>query len=141
MRFTHRKTRRAPGVIVIALIDVLIVLLIFLMVTSSFRQTPALKLALPESKQPRQGTTTDAGLIVTIAKSDPRFWLDKRPVTFDRLEGELRARRSTNENFSVSIRADKDAAFGQVIRVMDAAKAANIKYVNAFTENPSQGSR
>lgn len=141
MRFSNRKARRTPGVIVIALIDILIVLLIFLMVTSSFRQTPALKLALPESNQPRQGTTSDAGVIVTIAKSDPRFWLDKRPVTFDRLQSELRARVSTNANFSLSIRADKEAPFGQVIRVMDAAKAANIKHVNAFTENPSQGSR
>ena len=51
MRFYVRKRRQAPSVIIVALIDILIVLLIFLMVTSTFKQQPVLKLALPESSQ------------------------------------------------------------------------------------------
>ena len=50
MRFTTHKRRQAPAVIIISLIDILIVLLIFMMVTTSFRQTPALKLALQGDK-------------------------------------------------------------------------------------------
>ena len=53
--------------IIISLIDILIVLLIFLMVTTSFKQFPAVKLTLPESRQPKllfmhrdQVTTTDS---------------------------------------------------------------------------------
>src|SRR6266403_750315 len=49
MRFYVRKRRQAPAVIIVALIDILIVLLIYLMVTTTFRQQPALKLALPVS--------------------------------------------------------------------------------------------
>ena len=47
MKFVTHKRRQAPAVIIISLIDILIVLLIFMMVTTSFRQTPALRLALP----------------------------------------------------------------------------------------------
>ena len=51
MHFFVRKRKQTPAVIIVALIDVLIVLLIFLMVTTTFKQHPALKLALPESSQ------------------------------------------------------------------------------------------
>jgi biopolymer transport protein ExbD len=138
MRFTVHKRRQAPAVIIISLIDILIVLLIFMMVTTSFKQTPALKLALPESKQPRQGTSSDAAIIVTITKNEPRFYIDTKLVTFQRLQEELIARAKQNSKVSVSIRPDTDAPVGQVVRVMDAAKAANIREINMFTKTPGQ---
>lgn len=138
MHFTTHKRRQTPAVIIISLIDVLIVLLIFLMVTTSFKQTPALKLALPESKQPRQGTSTDAGMIVTIAKNEPRFYLDTKLVTFQRLQDEMIARAAKDPKVVLSIRADTEAPWGQVIRVLDAAKAANIKNINSFTKPAGQ---
>ena len=67
MKFTARKRRQPPAVIIISLIDILIVLLIFLMVTTTFKQFPTVKLALPESKQPKQGTANPEQLIVTVA--------------------------------------------------------------------------
>jgi biopolymer transport protein ExbD len=138
MRFTTHRRRQAPAVIIISLIVILIVLLFFLMVTTSFKQTPALKLALPESKQPRQGTSTDAGMIVTIAKNEPRFYIDTKLVTFQRLQEELAARSAKDPKLVLSIRADTDAPWGQVIRVLDAAKAANIKNINSYTKPPAQ---
>lgn len=138
MHFTTRKRRSTPTIIIISLIDILIVLLIFLMVTTSFKQTPALKLALPESKQPRSGTSTDASIIVTIAKNEPRFYLDTKLVTFQRLQEEMVARAKKNPAIVLSIRADTEAPWGQVIRVMDAAKAANIKNINSFTKPPGE---
>jgi biopolymer transport protein ExbD len=138
MQFKVHKRRQAPAVIIISLIDILIVLLIFMMVTTSFRQTPALKLALPESKQPRQGTSSDAAIIVTIGKTEPRFYLDTKLVTFPRLQEELVARAQKNPKVSLSIRADTEAPWGQVVRVIDAAKAANIHEINSFTKTPAQ---
>jgi biopolymer transport protein ExbD len=138
MRFVTHKRRQAPAVIIISLIDILIVLLIFMMVTTSFKQTPALKLALPESKQPRQGTSTDSGIIITVAKNEPRFYLDDKLVTFSRLQEEMIKRAEKDPKITVSIRADTEAPWGQVVRVLDAAKAANIKNINSFTKPPAQ---
>ena len=59
MKFGFKKRRNPPTVIIVALIDVLMVVLIFLMVASTFKQHPALRLALPESSQAR--TTAEAG--------------------------------------------------------------------------------
>ena len=138
MRFSVHKRRQAPAVIIISLIDILIVLLIFMMVTTSFKQTPALKLALPESKQPKQGTSSDSSVIITIDKKEPRFYIDTKLVTFQRLQEELAARAEKNPKVTVSIRPDKDAPVGDLVRVMDAVKAANIKDVNMATKTPAQ---
>ena len=126
MQFIARKRRQPPPIIIISLIDILIVLLIFLMVTTTFKQQPALKLALPESKQAKPGAS-DAPLVVTIAQQEPYYYLGARPVTLDRLQQELASRVARNPKISISLRADANAQLQQILKVMDAARAANIK--------------
>jgi biopolymer transport protein ExbD len=140
MRFPLRKRRQTPAVIIVALIDVLIVMLIFLLVTTQFRQQPALRLALPESSQSvKTGASEDAPLIVSIdPQGNIRLGTDAIAVTTDRLKSELTTRASENPSLRLAINADKAAPFGQIVLVMDAAKAANIKMVNAFTKQVSQ---
>src|ERR1041384_1544673 len=134
MRFYVRKRRQAPAVIIVALIDILIVLLIFLMVTTTFKQQPALRLALPESTQAQKtGAHENAPLVVSI---DPdgllRLGPDARPMTAERLSDELVSAAATTPDLKLAISADTKAPFGQIVKVMDAAKAAKIKVVNAF---------
>ncbi len=136
MQFTVHKRRHAPSVIIISLIDVLIVVLIFLMVTTTFKQQPAVKLVLPESKQSKTGASENA-LVVTIPNKGP-LSLGTDPVTLDKLQERLVDAVRKNSETSLSIRADTDAPFGQVIKVMDAAKAANIKVVSAYTKSGSE---
>jgi biopolymer transport protein ExbD len=138
MQFTIRKRRQPPTIIIISLIDILIVLLIFMMVTTTFKQQPALKLVLPESKQtPKTGAAED-NLIVTIAKQDPYLYLGPRPVTLDKLEHELKAGAAANPRLRLSVRPDEGAPIGQLVKVMDAAKAAGIKDVSMFTKAVGQ---
>ena len=136
MQFYVRKRRQAPAVIIVALIDILIVLLIFLMVTTTFKQQPALKLALPESSQAKKtGANEDSPLIVIIdPKGNLRVVTDGTPVTIERLKEKLLAAVAGKPDLKLAISADKTAPIGQVIKVMDAAKEAKIKMVNAFTK-------
>ena len=136
MRFYIRKRRQTPTVIIVALIDVLIVPLIFLMVTTTFKQQPALKLALPESSTAlKSGTSENAPLVVAVT-TNGQFFLgtDKLPVTTDRLKNELVARAQTNSQLKVAISADKGAPVGQFFKVMDAVRGAGIKTVDAFAK-------
>lgn len=134
MRFTDRKRRQPPAVIIVSMIDVLIVVLIFLMVTTSFKQQkPSVKLTLPESRQAKPGASETAPIIITIAKQEPYLYIGNRPVTLDKLQAELTAAAAKNPDVAVSIRADEAAPWGKVVNVMDAAKAAKLKAVSAFT--------
>ena len=136
MRFYTRQKRRPPAVIIVALIDILIVLLIFLIVTTTFKQQPALRLALPESSQAQKtGASESAPLLVSI---DPQgtlhFGPDTRPVTLERLKELLSESVTKNPDLRLAIAADRAAPWGQVVKVMDAAKEAKVKTggVNAF---------
>jgi biopolymer transport protein ExbD len=138
MRFLHRKRRKTPTVIIIALIDVLIVVLIFMMVATTFKaQQPAMQLSLPESSQ--TGTPSDEVemLIVSVGKEPPHFYLGQLPVTYEALQTELKASAARNKQVSLAIRADEEAAWKHVVRVMDAAREAGMR-VLAQTRLPEQ---
>jgi biopolymer transport protein ExbD len=140
MRFFVRKRRQTPTVIIVALIDILIVLLIFLMVTTTFKQQPSLRLALPESTQAmKSGANETAPLVVSIdPQGNLRLGTDALPLTAEHLRSELLARAAQNPDLKLAISADTKAPFGQIVKVMDAAKAAKIKLVNAFTKEPAK---
>ena len=138
MRFSTRKRKQAPAIIIVSLIDILIVLLIFMMVSTSFKQRPAIKLALPESKQAAADGAGGENWVVTVANKEPYLYLGARPVTMERLEAELAAQIQKNPATSLSLRADAGAPVGQVVKLMDLAKSAKIKQVNLLTQTPGK---
>ncbi len=142
MRFYTRKKHQPPAVIIVALIDVLIVVMIFLMVTTTFKKPvqPSLKLALPESSQAtRQGASETAPLIIYIDDNGGlRIGADAKPITVEGIKSTLLAESGKNPDLKIALSADKKAPFGQIVRVMDAAKEAKIKTINAFTKTPGQ---
>jgi biopolymer transport protein ExbD len=135
MRFIARKRRQAPAIIIVSLIDILIVLLIFLMVTTTFKQHPAIKVAVPESTQVREGAT-EANLVVTVSDQAPYFYLGQIPVTMDKLQSELATRARRDTNLAVTIRGDTASTWGRIVNVMDAARAARIRHVSAVVRKP-----
>ena len=140
MHFYSRKRRQAPAVIIVALIDILIVLLIFLMVTTTFKQQPALKLALPESSQAQKAGANEAPPIIVSIDTNGLYRLgaDATPVTVQRLKERLRTEAARTTDVKLAISADTAAPFGAVIKVVDAAKEAKIKLIDAFTREPGK---
>jgi biopolymer transport protein ExbD len=138
MRFLPRKNRKPPIVIIVALIDVLMVVLIFMVVSTTFTNQATVKLALPESSQSKvmPAPAVSNHLIITVARKTPHIYLGNETVEPDALEAELKKATDANPELELSIRADTDAPFGQIIKVMDAAKAAGITSVKAFTKEP-----
>ncbi len=129
MRFFVRKRRPTPTVIIVALIDILIVLLIFLMVTTTFKQQPALRLALPESTQAtKSGANEAAPLVISVdAQGNLRLGADALPVTLDRFKAQLIAEVGRRPDLKLAIDADRSAPIGQVVKIMDATKEAGLK--------------
>jgi len=137
MQFTIRKRRQPPPIIIISLIDILIVLLIFLMVTTTFKQRPALKLTLPESKRAEKGTTENR-LPVTVNKQEPYFFFRKLPVTLEELQDSLQKEAKTNSNLGVTIWADEESSTGNVIKALQAAQIAGFSDVSFALREPTR---
>lgn len=140
MQFSGRKKRRAPTVIIVSLIDVLLVVLIFLMVSTTFkREQPALKLALPEAQSAKPGTKENKPpMLITIAAKAPYFYIADRAVTFEQLQNRLQGEAQQDPQLKVAIRADRQAPWGEVTRVIDVATIAKVGSLNFFTEKPAK---
>jgi biopolymer transport protein ExbD len=137
MHFLIRKRRAAPAVIIVALIDVLIVLVIFLLVTTTFKQQPAMRLTLPTSTQAlKSGANENPPFVVNIGEGDSGFRVgaENLPMTLEQLQNRLRTEAAKNPQLKLAIRADKNAYWEKVVKVMDAAKEAKVKTISAFTE-------
>jgi biopolymer transport protein ExbD len=138
MQFTSHKHRQAPSVIIVSLIDVLLVVLIYLVVTTTAKQQPAIKLALPQSEHQKAGPSENS-LVVAIDEKGQLYLPDAdHPVTRDTLQKRLIDAVQQNPAATLSIRADTKAPWGQVVKVMDVAKTVGIKMANAFVA-PGQG--
>ena len=131
MQFSNRKRRQTPTIILVSLIDVLIVVLIFLMVSTTFKKQPSFKLALAESKEAKTdgGASEDKTVTVTIPKTGP-FIFNNFPVTYDTLEKRLKEAVGANPHVKLVGDADADAAVQQFVKVNDAALAAKIEAVS-----------
>jgi len=135
MHFQVRKRRTAPAVIIVALIDVLVVLVIFLLVTTTFKQQTALKLQLPDSSQAQKnGATENPPLVVSL---DPQgvYYIDRLARTLDQVRDEMKTRAARNSQLVLAINADENAPWGRVVKLRDAAAAAGIRSLVAFTKD------
>jgi biopolymer transport protein ExbD len=137
VRFYTRK-RRMPSVIIVSLIDILAILLIFVIVTTTFkRDQPAVVINLPDSKTATAAPTQADPAILSIS-SDKKLFLDNKPVELSDLKQALEDMLAATPNRSLALNADKNAPFGFVISVMDVLKEANVRNVPAFTEQKDQ---
>ena len=146
MKFLVRRRRVAPAIIIISLIDVLVVLLVFLMVTTRFKNTPSVALTLPETREaPKAGAGPEKPpMVVTIAAAAPQFFVGPRAVTADKLLWELKDAVAADAQVKVVLRADENANWGDVVKVMDFAKQAKVQNIRAYTRSagvPGGGSR
>src|SRR5579871_5328762 len=116
MRFA-RKTRRSPVLNIIPLIDVLVVLLIFYIATTVFKKPqPTINIVVHSSTT---ATTTDKTppSIIYVA-SNSKLYLDEAQVDPDKLSDMLKEKLAANPSFQVAMKADKEAPFGAITKVM-----------------------
>ena len=132
MKFAVRK-KRAPSIIIVSLVDILVILLIFFVVSTTFKTIqPEVQINLPESKTAVNQPSEQEHALVTVDLDD-EVKLDGKAVAIEELEQAVRdlppARKS-----SLALQADKKASFGAIIKVMDALKLAGVKNLPAFTQ-------
>ena len=131
MKFAVKK-RRAPSIIIVSLVDILTILLIFFVVSTTFKKDqPQVQINLPESKT---ATTAPAELehaILSVNEND-EIKLDGKTIAVEDLESAVRNLPETRRT-SLAMQADKKASFGIIVKVMDALKLAGVKNLPAFT--------
>lgn len=134
MNFRHGH-QDEPEINLIPFIDVLLVILIFLMLTTTFSQATALQVTLPQAdaETPPQ---RPAEIVVTVA-ADGRVAVDQQVLPqrgVDALSSALREARQGRSDVLLVIQADAAAAHQAVIDVLDAARQAGLVQITFATQ-------
>ena len=109
MQFYTRK-RRNLFVNVVSLIDILAILLIFFIVTTTFRKKqPQVQINLPESKEAETSPAPSTEPVVLRVKNSDQISLDDKPVALDQLA-------ATIQSTSVRDRAELDHSIRHLAR-------------------------
>lgn len=127
----HEKKRRKVIINITSLIDVLFLLLIFFMISSTFVEQPGMKLELPESKS---STTEKIKELILEINADQSMKLNQEPVTMENLEQRFKDLLRSLEEKSLVLKADKNVPHGTVVKVMDLAKLSGLEKLIIATQ-------
>ena len=139
MQFRPRQRRATPPVIIISLIDVLMVVLIFLVVSTTFKdRLPAIDLSLPDSHTQDLTAAGDGPLTLQIKALPPHWEIAGKVVTTFEMERIFRAHATEKPDVTLIIQSDKAAPFGAVVTARDTARVAGITNVSAQVNLPAE---
>src|SRR5262249_16220397 len=140
------RSREEPEINFIPLIDVLLVILIFLMVTTTYQRVAELQITLPEaSADPMRARPREINVGVD---TQGRYVIDRKVVQFTSvaaladtlkaaaLGGRVKAAAGDAKEPVVVINADANATHQSVIHVMEAARLAGFIHITFATQTP-----
>ena len=139
MNLRGTRVREDPEINFIPLIDVLLVILIFLMVTTTYQRVAELQITLPEAdadavkQRPKE---VNVGI-----DAQGRYVIDKNVFTFTTVGalGEMLKRAAGDaKDPVVIINADANATHQSVIHVMEAARQAGLVHITFATQTPAK---
>jgi biopolymer transport protein ExbD len=110
------------------LIDVVFLLLIFFMLTSSFIFQPGIRVSLPRAVT---SEILHKELLIVVVTDGNEIFISERPVTRDELVSRITV--AARDGQSLLIKADKQADLGKVIEVWDICRQFDIKRISIAT--------
>ena len=122
----------ATGPSLMALLDVMLLLLIFFLLASVFVQ-PTLEVDLPDAEN-SEPEPPEMGLLTISVSSDGDVFINKQFVPLEQLQGRIETAVAEDPEVAVMVRADELSAFRYFVNVMDAVKGAGVVQLTIETE-------
>jgi biopolymer transport protein ExbD len=136
----RRQRAEEPEINLIPFIDVLLVILIFLMLSTTYSKFTELQVTLPVADA-EQARDRPREIIVAVS-ADGRYAVNRKAVdgrSVDALAAELTAAAGGSNEMILIVSADATAAHQSVINVMDAARRAGIARLTFATQSSEGG--
>lgn len=117
-----------------SLTDIVLLLLIFFLLTSSFASNFGIKVDIPKAET---GAQTESQMITVAVTKKGEFFVNGELTTKSMLASALRKAKSEKERNLLVLRADKEAIVDNAVQVMNIAKALDLRIIMA-TEQASR---
>jgi len=128
MKFKRKVFLETGHLDIAPLIDIIFLLLIFFMLTSSFIFQPGIKINLPKALTSE--VIQRENLIIFVTE-DSALYINERPVNRDELSSRLKI--AAKESKPILIKADRKASLGKVVEVWDMCRTEGIDKINIAT--------
>jgi biopolymer transport protein ExbD len=132
MRLSRPSSAREEAQIdMTSMLDIVFIMLIFFIVTSSFVRESGVEVNRPQASN--VVSQKDAGIFIAITSAND-IYIDKRVVDVERVQAILEHLLLEQPEASLVIQADEHAYNGTVVKVMDAAKGAGVNNIALAAE-------
>jgi biopolymer transport protein ExbD len=111
-----------------SLTDIVLLLLIFFLLTSSFVANYGIQVNIPKAESSVE--TKSIQIAVTVTKKG-EYFVDEKRVSSTQLANAIREAKGNTEESTLVLRADKEATVENAVQIMNIAKALNLKIVMA----------
>jgi biopolymer transport protein ExbD len=129
MQFREKRTTKNI-INLTSMVDMLFLILLFFLVTSTFMEQPNIKLELPSTKYAATSKLEERVLMIS---KDGQFLFQSKPVERKDLLTVLKNAFTKQDDKTLVLRADKNVPYGEIVYVMDTAKGAGLKRIVAPT--------
>ncbi|MEM6822221.1 MAG: biopolymer transporter ExbD [Verrucomicrobiota bacterium] len=137
MRF-YSRPQRPLTINIVSMIDILSILLIFFIVTTTFKKAePKVDINLPESTQATEQENTNEPVTIYITQEN-LIYVGTEEVTLDKLSIVLKEQKLANAERTFALEADEGIELGFFVKVMDAAKEAGLADLSLHTRKPER---
>ena len=136
MNFQRGREKEPLEINLVPLIDVMMVILIFLMITTTYNKYTELQINLPTADADKQMERSNE--IAVLVNSQGQYVINRRPVVFhtvEQLADELKRAATAAKEPVVVISADATATHQAVVRVMEAARVAGLTQITFTTQS------
>ncbi len=128
----HAHTEEAE-INITPMLDIVFIMLIFFIVTTSFTKETGAILIKPEAEH---AVALRNGTILIGIRSNDDIWMAKRQIELREVRQMVERARAENPEGSVVIVADKSSRIGTVTQVMDQVRLAGIEGISISAERP-----
>jgi biopolymer transport protein ExbD len=136
MNFQRGREREPLEINLVPLIDVMMVILIFLMITTTYSKYTELQINLPTADAEKQRERPNE--IAVLVNAQGQYVVNRNPVPFksvEQLADELRRAGGALKDPVIVISADAAATHQSVVRVMEAARIAGLSQITFTTQS------
>jgi biopolymer transport protein ExbD len=128
MRFRHKRREEEESEINITpMMDIVFIMLIFFIVTTSFIKETGIDPNRPEAETAKRAEL--GNILIAIAPND-RIWMNKAPIELEAVKIMMELAHAENPESSVVIVADELASTGLVLDVMDQIRLSGISKIS-----------
>ena len=126
MKFRRRAQPQIVGFQIAPMVDVLLVLLCFFIVTWNFaRKEMELSVKVPTAEHGEE-PVMDVNQTVLNLKADGTLVMNTKPISYDQLGDKMAALAQINPDYAIILRGDENVAYKYVARVLDVCRGAGI---------------